>query len=105
MRKAQFLILTSLLCLAAASPGPASVQNEAALAGAHLSAIMLIQRFAQAFSRVQPPVDRGCKPTDTGFRSNGDGTSTRIVTTRGCTRIVIRVRDDSQSDYTIDTTY
>lgn len=99
------LIPAALLVLGVAAPGPArNVSREADLANRHLSAIVLIQRFAQAVYRFLPPVDNGCPPTDTGFIDNGDGTFTRRLTTADCSRVVITNFGGSPSDYDIDTT-
>ncbi|MBI3911917.1 MAG: hypothetical protein HY320_13425 [Armatimonadetes bacterium] len=89
MSATRFLIPAAGLALAIAAPGLARRgQAQAEMANQHLSAIVLLQRWAQAIYHFLPAQDGGCEPTFGEWVDNGDGTFTQVNQTADCTRIV-----------------
>lgn len=102
MRKRLIPILGLFLALACALPGAArSPGSDVSIARRHLTAIMLIQRWAQAIYGIVPAAAGGerCEPRVGEWVDNGDDTYTRETIQANCLRSVITNYGRSSSDY------
>jgi hypothetical protein len=79
-----------ILALTAALPLDAArnTRRDQEVANQHLSAIVMIERFAQAIYAFEPGADAGCTPEFGKWMDNGDGTFTQVNVSADCTRTV-----------------
>jgi hypothetical protein len=105
-RPALILSLAAVLISGGARGPEGSPQDDARLADQHLSAIRLLQRWAQAIYRFLPSEGGGrCVPHVGEWVDHGDGTFTQRILTDDCTRIINTNYGGSSSDYDQDILY